>query len=376
MIEVSYYLEIFPRDETLHRPDYRTYHYPTEQDSTMPPSNIPVIDIAPFFQGDETARKSVADAIDTACREIGFFAMTGHGTDEDVMARTRAAAEAFFAQPLEEKLKVERPPQKVSRGYNRFMDRSLSYSLGKEAPPDLQEAFAFGPEEFTGENWIPGDARTAMLAPNRWPETPAGFRETMLAFDAEMRALGERMLDIVACALDVDRRYFDDKFDHQSSVARMVRYPSQGNDRPVEGQLRAGEHTDYGMLTFLRGDDVPGGTQVLTRGGDWIDVANPPGGIVCNIGDALARWTNDRWTSTLHRVGNPPDAGSDRISLVYFHSPNHDAPIECIPSCVGADGPKYPPVTFADHYLGKVMKAAHARLNADVADAEAARADA
>ncbi len=105
---------------------------------------------------------------------------------------------------------------------------------------------------------------------------------------------------------------------------------------------------------------------MLTRSGDWIDVVCPPGGIVCNIGDALARWTNDRWASTLHRVGNPQDAGVDRISLVYFHSPNHDALIECVPSCAGPDGAKYPPVTFADHYLGKVMKAAHARLNADV----------
>jgi len=337
----------------------------------MTTSEIPVIDIAAFFNGAPATQKSIASRIDSACRDTGFFAITGHGADEKVMSATRAMAEAFFAMPAEEKLKVERPPQKVSRGYNRFMDRSLSYSLGKEAPPDLQEAFAFGPEEFTGEDWIPGDARTAMLAPNRWPDRPNGFRETMLAYDAEMRALGKRMLDIVAFVLDLDRSYFEDKFDHQSSVARMVHYPAQTDRRPEEGQLRAGEHTDYGMITFLRGDAVPGGTQVLTRSGDWIDVVCPPGGIVCNIGDALARWTNDRWASTLHRVGNPQYAGVDRISLVYFHSPNHDALIECVPSCAGPDGAKYPPVTFADHYLGKVMKAAHARLNADVGDADA-----
>ncbi len=339
----------------------------------MASKEIPVIDIAQFYTGTETDRKTVARQIDTACRDTGFFSITGHGVNEDTLARTRAMAEAFFAEPLAQKLKVERPPQKVSRGYNRFMDRSLAYSLGKEAPPDLQEAFAFGPEEFTGEEWIPGDARTAMLAPNRWPDRPAGFRETMLAYDAEMRALGERMLDIVASALELDRTYFEDKFDHQSSVARMVLYPAQTQATPADGQLRAGEHTDYGMITFLRGDAVPGGTQVLARSGDWIDVECPPGGIVCNIGDALSRWTNDQWASTLHRVGNPPDAGVDRISLVYFFSPNHDALIECVPSCAGADGPKYPPVTFADHYLGKVMKAAHARLTADVSDADAGR---
>lgn len=342
----------------------------------MEKNPVPIIDISPFFGADAASRETVAAAIDDACRETGFFAITGHRVDEDVMAATRQMAVDFFAQPLEVKLKVERPPQKVSRGYNRFKDRSLSYSLGKEAPPDLQEAFAFGPEEFTGENWIPGDPKTAMMAPNRWPDTPARFRETMLAYDREMRALGERMLDIIALALDIDREYFRDKFDHQSSVARMVRYPAQTEAGPIEGQLRAGEHTDYGTLTFLRGDPVPGGTQVLTRSGDWIDIENPPGGIVCNIGDALARWTNNQWKSTLHRVGNPPDEGVDRISLVYFHSPNHDALIECVPSCMGKNGAKYPPVTFAEHYLGKVMKAAHARLNADIADAEAAKTSA
>lgn len=335
----------------------------------MHSSDVPVIDIAPFFTGTAGDRRTVAAAVDAACREIGFFAIVGHGVDEALMARTRRTAAAFFALPVEEKLRVERPPQKVSRGYNRFMDRSLSYSLGIAAPPDLQEAFAFGPE--TGADSTPhGDS--PMLAPNRWPERPSGFRETMLGYDAAMRALGERMLDIVAEALAIDRAYFADKFDHQSSVARLIRYPAQ-KQPPTEGQLRAGAHTDYGTITFLRGDPVPGGTEVRTRRGDWIEVRTPPGGFVCNIGDALARWTNDRWVSTLHRVGNPPAAADsvDRISLVYFHSPNHDAPIECIPGCAGADGPKYPPITFAEHYLGKVMKAAHARLDAEARDADA-----
>lgn len=338
----------------------------------MTTNPIPIIDIAPFSQGSAETRRSIAASIDTACREIGFFAIVGHGVEEDLITRTRQLAVEFFALPTEQKLLVERPPQKVSRGYNRFMDRSLSYSIGREAPPDLQEAFAFGPEGYSKNDWQAGDPRSAMLAPNRWPERPENFRETMIAYDEAIRDLGERMLDIIALALDVDRSYFDNKFDHQSSVARLVRYPAQ-KDVPAGGQLRAGEHTDYGTLTFLRGDRVPGGTEVMTRSGDWISVETPPGGFVCNIGDALARWTNDRWVSTLHRVGNPPPSAAnvDRISLVYFHSPNHDALIECIPGCQGSEGPKYEPITFADHYLGKVMKAAHARLNAQVTDADA-----
>jgi isopenicillin N synthase-like dioxygenase len=91
----------------------------------------------------------------------------------------------------------------------------------------------------------------------------------------------------------------------------------------------------------------------------------PPNDFVCNIGDLMMRWSNDRWVSTLHRVAVPPPetAPSDRISLVFFQYPNPDTLIRCFESCAGP-GEKYPPVTVADHYLGKLMKAGHSRLDA------------
>ena len=324
---------------------------------------VPVIDIAPFFGGGEATRRAVADAIDGACRDIGFFTIVGHGVPERLIAETRAQAVAFFAQPGAEKLKVERPPQKVSRGYNRLMDRSLSYTLGVAAPPDLQEAYAFGPEAFTGEDYDPDDPATAMLAGNLWPDAPAGFRDTMVAYYDAMNALGTTMLRIMAMALDLDEDFFADKFDHQSSNVRLIRYPAQ-SAAPEEGQLRAGLHTDYGAVTFVRGDDVPGGLQVKHRHGGWIDVHPVPGSFVCNIADAMMRWTNDRYVSTLHRVVNPPRGAAlmDRISLAFFHMPNHDAVIRCIPGRdgdAGGDREKYPPLTFTEHYLGKILKAAH-----------------
>lgn len=333
---------------------------------------IPVINLENFDVSTAAEKRRIAEQLDLACQEVGFFVIEGHGVCEETMANTRMMAENFFAMPLKQKLKVERPPQKISRGYNKFQDRSLSYSMGLSAPPDLQEAFAFGPEEFDGSQWIPDQPQTAMLAGNKWPTTPPGFRSTMLKYDQEMRKLGELMLDILSLALNIDREYFRTKFNRQSSVARMVRYPAQAAE-PKAGQLRAGAHTDYGTLTFLRGDPVPGGTEIRTKDGRWLEVINPDKCFVCNIGDALARWSNDRWISTLHRVGNPPsfENSADRISMVYFHSPNHDAVIECLPGCEGDIGPKYKPITFADHYLGKVMKAAHLRNNATIDEARA-----
>ncbi len=328
---------------------------------------VPIIDLSTGSDSE------IAAKIDQACRDIGFFCITGHGVPDGRIGDIRTLAQDFFTLPAEQKLAVQRPPQKVSRGYYPFAERSLSYSLGIEAPPDLHESFAFGREMPAAAAYRGGSADDAMLAPNIWPDRPEAFKPDMIAWYDTMTALGNRILGIMTHALGVEQDFFVDKFDHQSSAVRLIRYPAQ-DAAPVDGQLRAGVHTDYGAITLVRGDDVPGGLQVKLRHGDWMDVHIPPGAFACNIADAMMRWTNDRWVSTLHRVGNPPreSAGGDRISLVFFHMPNHDALIRCMPGCAGADGSEnHPPVTFTEHYLGKVMKASHRRTDAGIADATA-----
>ena len=332
---------------------------------------IPTIDLAPFLHGGEAEKRDVARQVDEACKTIGFFTIVGHGVPEDLIAATRTMAVDFFALPAEEKAKVERPPQKIARGYFGVGDRSIAYSLGKAAPPDLQEAFAFGPEQTSAE--ANGGSTNPMLAPNRWPERPAEFRSTMLAYRQAMTSLSTNFMRAVATALNVDEGFFKDKFNHHPSVVRLIRYPAV-TEPPKEGQLRSGAHTDYGTLTFIRGDDTPGGLQVKHRNGDWIDVHPDPHAFVCNIGDLMARWSNDRWVSTLHRVAVPPSEATpkDRISLVFFQIPNHDAIISCIESCVAPSAaPLYPPIRCSDHYLSKLMKASHARPDAKAVDAGA-----
>ena len=136
-----------------------------------------------------------------------------------------------------------------------------------------------------------------------------------------------------------------------------MHYPDLEGHAVEAGQLRAGAHSDYGTLTLLRQDDAPGGLQVGGVDGTWHDVPSTPGAYVVNVGDALARWTNDRWISTVHRVVVPPaDAGRDceRFSMAFFHNANWDAVIECIPTCADAENPpKYPPVTAGRHLMDK-----------------------
>ena len=102
------------------------------------------------------------------------------------------------------------------------------------------------------------------------------------------------------------------------------------------------------------------GVQVKNTSGEWIDADPIPGTLVVNLGDMMARWTNDRWTSTLHRVANPTALGaweSRRQSIGFFAHPDFDARIECVPTCLTpGQAPLYPPVTAGEHIALKIAK--------------------
>lgn len=319
--------------------------------------NIPVIDLTGLRLGDAAERRRVAREIGAACTETGFFTITGHGVPAALLNRTRDAAEAFFAAPDAEKTAVLRPPEKISRGWNPPADRALANTLGAETPPDLQEAWAMGPPESGSGAYYSEGAGARFFAANKWPEI-GGFRDSLEAYYRAMTALSGHMMRGFALALDLDEAFFDDKADRPCSIVRLVNYPAQ-HEAPRPGQLRAGAHSDYGSFTFVRGDNVPGGLQVSDGNGGWQDVEAPEDGFVCNIGDTMQRWTGGRFRSTLHRVVNPPAdaAACDRISLVYFHLPNHDAVLEGIGTAsMQTDASDAP--TFAEHYFGKMVRAA------------------
>lgn len=322
-------------------------------------TEVPAIDLQPAAEGGEAGRDAVAAGIRRACEEVGFFSVVGHGVPDAVVEALREEAMLFFALPLEEKLRTPQPPHRISRGYSHVGSRGLAFSLGRETPPDLQESFAMGPVEPAPPSVAGTPAEMSFFYPNSWPEGRPRLRAAFEAYYREMDALAVRILRLFARALGLDDHFFDDKVDHATSTLRAVHYPPQP-EAPAAGQLRAGEHTDYGTLTILKGDDVPGGLQVKLRHGGWVDVHPRPDAFVCNVGDLMMRWTNDRWISNLHRVGNPPRefASIGRLSIPFFHNPNVDAEIRCISGFYGAgEGEKYPPVRFGDFYLSKHMKA-------------------
>jgi isopenicillin N synthase-like dioxygenase len=308
-------------------------------------TRVPVVDLAPARRGGRRERRAVAGAIDAACRAIGFFALTGHGVPDALVEDLRRCAHAFFELPEAVKL-AARHPAGTNRGYHHAGGEALAAANDGEAPPDLKEFFHVGPVDVADDPYYTGALGRRHFTPNVWPATPPAFERAAIAYYRAMSGLTVELMRLAALALGVEESFFDDKVDRSIGTMRLNYYPAP-TAAPRPGQLRASAHTDYGGFTILSGEDVPGGLQVRTRAGQWIDVTTRPTVLVVNIGDLLMRWTNDRWLSNLHRVVNPPAGdGGARLSIAFFNHPNYDALIECLPSQGAA---RYPPVRSGDY---------------------------
>lgn len=294
---------------------------------------IPVIDVSALAGGDQAAIDKVSAEIGTACREVGFFYVVGHTVGKARMAAAFAASQSFFAQDEATKKQVLYTAA-GNRGYVPMKGEALD--PGK--PADLKEAFNIGldlpaadPELLAGRMF---------RAENLWPEL-TGFRETMLDYFAACHSFGLLLHRAFAIDLGLAPDFFDGKLDRPMAVLRLLHYPP-APARSEEGQLGAGEHTDYGCVTLLATDGV-GGLEVRTRAGEWVKAPHVEGAFVCNIGDCLMRWTNDIYVSTPHRVVSP--AGRERYSIAFFLDPNPDADIACLPGCATAERPaRYAPI--------------------------------
>lgn len=320
---------------------------------------VPVIDIAPFLEGTPEGVAKVAKEIANACEEIGFFQITGYGVSAEFIQEVYDMSRRFFDLTEAEKAVAAQPAPDQVRGWTAVGKEGLSYSLDAAAPGDLKEKMDMGPFDVPADGYHTSSAAGPHFAPNVWPDALAEMRPLWERYFAEMSEVSRQVMRIFAVALDLDIDFFEDKIDEHISMFRALNYPDQPTP-PLEGQLRAGAHSDYGSLTLLRQEQRPGGLQVMTKSGNWFDVPAVKGALVVNIGDLMAEWTNDRWVSTLHRVVNPPrDAANDsrRISLVFFHQPNYDAMISCLPTCLQpGEKPKHTAISSGEHLFSKFVK--------------------
>jgi isopenicillin N synthase-like dioxygenase len=293
-------------------------------------AGLPVIDVSPLIDpnADPTRCYQVGCAIDAACRDTGFFLVTGHGIDRALRDDIERLSREFFALPEDVKAQIAMTHGGIAwRGW---------FPVGAELTsgrPDRKEGIYFGTE-------LPPDdprvlARTPLHGPNLFPTEPAGLATVVLQWIDAVTAVGQAVLSGIALGLSLDRDWFATHLTADPTVLfRVFHYPP-GDDE----SWGVGEHTDYGLITLLA-QDHHGGLQV--RSDDkWIDVPADPYVFVVNIGDMLERMTRGGYRSNPHRVRNL--SGADRLSFPLFLDPSWDATVTPLPETVFRDLPEDDP---------------------------------
>ena len=290
------------------------------------------------------AVETLADDVRAACRDTGFFYISHHGVDEALVAGVLDANRAFHARPEADKLALKL--NAWHRGYQPMASTRLNLSARFEPAPAPNQL-----ESFIIREEVPADhpdyKARPFKGPNQWPDDP-GFRRTLTAYFDATRALAMDLLPVFSVAVGEAPDFFDAFFNPPGSTLRLVHYPPSPAQRP-DDFMGIYPHTDYGFITILAQDDV-GGLEIQKVDGSWIEAPAIPGTFVVNLGDAAARWTNDVFNSSPHRVINK-SSERDRYSVATFFDPNHDAIIRCLKGFLaGGAAAKYPPIAYADYY--------------------------
>jgi isopenicillin N synthase-like dioxygenase len=306
---------------------------------------IPVIDYGPYFAGVPGALESVAADIADACEHVGFFYALNHGVSDETIERAFAASRRFHALPLQQKLALRLDDNNI--GYLPINASVQGAStVHKATRPNQNESFFVTYDR--GPDHPDVIARKPLRGGNQWPPGLPGLRADMMAYFAALNAMCDRMLPAFAVALGLPVDYFAPYFaDEAHANLRFLHYPPQ--DTVEDNSFGQAPHTDNSFMTALARTEVPG-LAVRLPSGEWFAPPIIPGTFLINLGNIMRRWSNDRFLSTPHGVIN--ESGTDRYSIAYFHSPNPDAVIKCIPSCTGVGNPpRYPPAIYRDLVL-------------------------
>ncbi|XP_029909350.1 UPF0676 protein C1494.01-like [Myripristis murdjan] len=301
--------------------------------------NLPVVDFSAFNLNEKDVMDDqlhvLSKKLKTAFTEIGFVYLKNTGITQEEVDHVMTMSKNFFLQPEELKQPFSRKSYAVN--VNHGWVSSETERLNPRRPGDLKEAFNI----------------TSLRTDIKWPSSGAatGFKETHISFFQHCKELCLRVLRVMAHSLDLDPEVFLSTHrligsEENDTTLRSLYYPPVNREKVKEGQLRCGEHSDYGSITLLF-QSHEGGLQVLSRSGEYVSAPSIPGTVLVNIADLMQRWTSDLFVSSVHRVLLPPAGDcSTRQSLAFFVHPDTDVLITCI------DGSnKYPPVKSGDYLI-------------------------
>jgi isopenicillin N synthase-like dioxygenase len=299
---------------------------------------IPIIDFEGFYADSASRRQEIVAEVDRVATEIGFMYAKNLSVDRALLEAAFASSAEFFNSSLEEKKRFEYQGADGNHGYQGF----ASERLDQTKPSDLKEAFTMR------------DVPRSIREGRDWPS--GAYKDTAIELFNRTLFDANTVMEAFAEALDLPLDFFRKVHNGEVITLRYLHYPLVDTE-PDEGQLGAGAHSDYGTVTLLYQDDV-GGLEVMGTDGAWHQATYIPDTVVINTGDLMARWTNSKYCSTLHRVRPRTKSeakASDRYSIAFFADPDNATPVSVLPSCQSAENPpKYADTTAGEHIQERI----------------------
>ena len=307
------------------------------------PEEIPIIDAGPLLAQEPDALESTSEAIMTASRGLGFYYIRNHAMTPDIIAGAFAASRKFFLGPLESKRAIA--SNDINRGWMGIGEALMTGATRA----DLKELFSWGLE--LGPDDPEVMAGTPFRGPNQWPDAVPELQPAIYeGFYAAGCRTGAALLRAVCVGLGLDPDALAPSFRKPMARGQLIYYPPQPPEMGEE-QFGVAAHTDFGCLTMVCQDNL-GGLQVQSRDGEWLAVPPIEGTLLVNVGDLLARWSNDRFRSTLHRVVN--SSGKERFSMAVFYDPAYHTVVD--PRDLGLadhETAHYEPIEAGAYQLGR-----------------------
>lgn len=311
---------------------------------TNPVRQVPTISLAHYTSGTPEQKNEFINQLWTGLRDYGFIILKDHGVSVDLQKKAYELLEKFYALPVETKKKYISPAGGGQRGYTPF-----GQEHAKDSPVmDLKEFWHVGRE--VSEN----HPMAAHYPKNIWPEEVGEFQATFSELFASLDRAGQNMLEALTGPLELEKDYFKVRVQEGNSILRLLHYPPipEGVDPRC---LRAAPHEDINFITLLPAATASG-LQLKDRDGTWLDVNGEPGTLIVDVGDMLARLTNDVLPSTTHQVVNTSEGKSrSRYSMPFFMHPQSDVSLDCLPSCRGA-GAKYPAISAGEFLMQRLRE--------------------
>ncbi|MEM9922760.1 MAG: 2-oxoglutarate and iron-dependent oxygenase domain-containing protein [Cyanobacteria bacterium P01_D01_bin.50] len=291
---------------------------------------LPIIDLSLFNNSDRATKQSIVKQTYQACHEIGFIYIANCGINKNLIEQVFDYSKYFFDLPLEVKKKIAWTDAFSNQGYI-AMERE---QLNPDNTEDLKEAF-----NIVNLNNFPTDL---FIAP------------AISTFFNACTEVVNSILQVFSLALELPEDFLTSNHNQENHTLRLLHYPPV-QQAPKLGQLRIGEHSDYGSITLLFQDEI-GGLEVQAATGEWIGAPKIADTILINTGDLMQRWTNDIFCSTKHRVIIPDEnkAKCSRYSIAFFCHPNDNTEISCLESCQRDKLPIYPPITAREYLLNRL----------------------